>query len=257
MANTSRYPITIDQETVQIGTAAELSVALDVLQGQYDREVLTQLRSHLAQIIPQARDFLAVMKSLAADDQLYLIEALGPELAWILQAARYLRDLLATMAESKVEAALLSTLGRTGLRSLILTAAELSEVLEWVYGENDELALELIGLEYVCALCRNANDLSALLHSVDNALQDKLVEHLGWEFTLGLVHDGRDLAALLRALPAAISERLLKHYTRAKLAEVIGNAHDWAYLYERIEPAEADYITKKLDLDQPGGKSNA
>ena len=31
------YPITIDLEIVQIGTAAELAVALDVLQGQYDR----------------------------------------------------------------------------------------------------------------------------------------------------------------------------------------------------------------------------
>ena len=120
----TRYPITIDQETVQIGTAAELSVALDVLQDQYDRQVLTQLRPHLAKIIPQARDFLAVMKSLAADDQLYLIEALGPHLAGILLEARYLRDLLATMAETRVEAALLSALGRTGLRSLILTAAE-------------------------------------------------------------------------------------------------------------------------------------
>ena len=41
-----RYPVTIDQETVQIGSASELAVALDVLQGQHDRAVLTQLQPH-------------------------------------------------------------------------------------------------------------------------------------------------------------------------------------------------------------------
>ena len=115
----------------------------------------------------------------------------------------------------------------------------------------------MLGLDYVRRLCRNASDLSNLLRSLEGALQDKLIGQLGWEFTLGLVHDGRDLAALLRALPAEASERLLKHYTQAQLAEVIGNAHDWAFLYQRLEEAEAGYITGLLDLDQPGRKSHA
>jgi hypothetical protein len=36
----TRYPITIDGETASIGSAAELAVALDVLQGQHDHETL-------------------------------------------------------------------------------------------------------------------------------------------------------------------------------------------------------------------------
>ena len=252
-----RYPITIDQETVQIGTAAELAVALDVLQGQYDRIVLTQLKPHLAEIIPQAKDFLAVMKSLAVNDQLYLIEALGPHLVGILQEARHLRDLLATIADTDVETALLSTLGTAGLHSLILTAAELAEVLEWVYGQCDALALDLIGLDYVRNLCRNAGDLSDILRSLDVGLQDKLLEQLGWEFATRLACDGRDLASLLRALPVASSERLLQHFTSAQLRKLIGNAHDWAYLYQRLEPAEAEFITQQLGLHQPARKFHA
>jgi hypothetical protein len=45
-----RYPVTIDGETASIGTANELAVALDVLQGQYDRAVLEQLGPALAYI---------------------------------------------------------------------------------------------------------------------------------------------------------------------------------------------------------------
>jgi hypothetical protein len=104
----------------------------------------------------------------------------------------------------------------------------LAEVLEWVYGQTDELALELLGLDYIRNLSGKQLDLSAILHSLDAGLQAWLVDQLGWEFCLGLVRDGRDLAYLLRALPAAVSERLLKHYEPEKLARLIGNSHDWS-----------------------------
>jgi hypothetical protein len=253
----SKYPITIDQETVRIGTAAELSVALDVLQGQRDREVLTQLRPHLAEIIPQANNLLAVMKSLSPDDQTFLVQSLGADLAGILQDAPHLRDLLATLAEEKVETTILNTLGADGLRSLILTAEELAEVLEWVYGQTDQLALDLLGPDYVQNLCRDAGDLSAILRSLDPVLQSNLIDQLGWEFCLGLVRDGRDLAFLFRALPVEVSERLLKHYDRATLVSLIGNSRDWTYLYQRLEPAEADFITHQLGLKQPRRNSHA
>ena len=257
LAKIPRYPVTIDQETIQIGTAAELAVALDVLQGQYDRVVLTQLRPHLSGIILNARDLSLVMKSLAVDDQLYLIEALGQNLTGILQEARSLRDLLAATADTNVEEALLSTLGRNGLRSLVLTAAELAEVLEWVYGQCDELALDLIGLDHLRDLCRTAGDLGDILCSLEDTLQESLIEQLGWEFTTSLVRNGRDLACLLRALPPAGSERLLLHFTPAQLRQRIGNARDWAYLYQRLEPAEAEYLTQRLDLQQPGRNAHA
>jgi hypothetical protein len=245
----SRFPITIDQETVQIGSAAELAVALDVLQGQYDRVVLTQLQPNLTRIILQANHLLTVMKSLSADDQIFLIQSLQENLAEIMQDAAHLRDLLATLAEEKVETALLQSLGSEGLRSLILNAEELAEVLEWVYGQTDELALELLGLDTIRNLSREATDLSAILRSLDPGLQARLVDQLGWEFCLGLVRDGRDLAYLLRALPAAVSERLLKHYEPEKLARLIGNSRDWKYLYQRLEPEEADFITHFLGLE--------
>jgi hypothetical protein len=246
LAKIARYPITIDGATVQIGTANELAIALDVLQGQHDRAALTQLRPHLAKIIANANGFMTIMRSLAADDQLYLIQALGPDLAGIMQDAVHLRDQLATMAEQKVEEALITTLGGEGLRALILTGDELAEVLEWVYGECDALVLDLIGEDAVQRLVRHASDLSAILHNLDFSLQARLLEQLGWPFVTDLVRDGRDLAYLLRALPPASSKQLLRHFDARQLRALIGNARDWAYLYQRLEPAEADYLMSIL-----------
>ena len=248
LATIARYPITIEGETVQIGTANELALALDVLQGQYDREMLVQLRPNLARVVGHAAGFMTVMKALTVDDQLYLIEALGSDLAEVMQDAAHLRDQFATLAQTEVEEALLKTLGAAGLRRLILTAEELAEVLEWVYGQCDSLVLDLLGLDDVRRLCRHASDLSAILYRLDHALQEKLMEQLGWTFMINLIRDGRDLALLLRALPPASSERLLRHYTGQQLAELIGNADDWAYLCQRLEPAEADFLFDLLEL---------
>ena len=253
----AHYPITIDKQTVQISTAAELAVALDVLQGQFDLEVLTQLQPHLSHIITMPGDLFTVMKSLSADDQVFLIQALGRNLLGILQEASHLRDLLAALSEDEVEITLLNTLGRDGLRSLILTAEELSEVLEWVYGQTDELALELLGLDYVRNLSRDAIDLSAILRGLDGEAQSRLIDQLGLEFCLGLIRTGRDLAYLLRALPPNVSERLLDHYSQDELIGLINNSRDWTYLYQRLEPAEAEFIIHKIGLEQTRRNSHA
>jgi hypothetical protein len=245
--NIKRYPITIDGEMTQIGTANELAVALDVLQGQFDREALLQLRPHLAAIIAHASGFMTVMKSLSSEDLLYLIQSIGPDLAEVLQSARRLRDILATLAEQQVEETLLTTLGRAGLQRLIMTGEELAEVLEWVYGDCDALALELLGDDYVRGLCRHASDLSAILRHIDFSLQARLLDQLGWPFVVGLVKDGYDLASLLRALPPATSEGLLHHFSGPQLKELIGNATEWTYLYQRLEPAEADLLLSTLN----------
>ncbi len=242
----ARYPITINGETIFIGTANELAVALDVLQGQYDREALVQLRPHLTGIIAHADGFKTVMKALAPDDQLYLVQAIGPGLVAVMQNADHLRDHLAAISYLEVEEALLKSLGTQGLRSLILTAEELAEALGWVYGECDALMLELLGLDYVRRLCRQASNLSAILRGLDKTLQEYLLEQLGWEFVTGLIRDARDLAYLLRALPAAGGERLLQHYSGPQLKELIGNVHDWTYLYQRLEPAEAEFLSSLL-----------
>lgn len=195
-----RYPLTMDGEMTQIGTASELAISLDVLQGQFDHEALLQLRPHLAEIIAHPTGFMTVMKSLSIEDQLFLIQSIGPDLPEVLQSARHLRDILATLAEPRVEENLLSTLGQSGLQRLIMTGEELAEVLEWVYGDCDALALDLLGDAYVRGLCRHAADLSAILRNIDFSLQARLLETLGWPFVVGLVKDGYDLAYLLRAL---------------------------------------------------------
>ena len=248
----TRYPVTIEGETAAIGTASELAIALDVLHGQHDRAILDQLQPHLADIVGNAVGLTNVLCVLEPADQIFLIQALGVQLSVVLQQARFLRDLFAILADDAVEQCLIETLGATGLRALILTAPELGEVLEWVYGQRDQQVLDLLGTPYLKRLIRNGEDLALVLNGLAEAAQASLIDQLSWARVIELIDDGREFAYLMRALPAELGTRLLDHYSREQLIDLIGNQHDWAYVVDRLEPAEAAVLLNKL-----GGASHA
>ncbi len=240
-----RYPLRIAAETVYIGTTRELAVALDTLGSQYEHAVLEQLRPHLAQIISDSLDLTLVIKSLTLDDQLYLIEALGPGLANCFQEARYLSHFMATSRDVRVETKVLVTLGRDGLRALITTPEELADVAQWFYGSSAPQFLELLGNEHLQRLFKNGYQLSIALDALDSASQDNLLKRLGWEQIVALVRDSRDLAHLLRTLVDKDSARLLGHYTREQLIAIIGSANDWKYLNDRLDTAILKQLYRK------------
>ncbi len=244
-----RYPVAIEGETTDIGTANELAIALDVLNGQHDRAILEQLQPHLSEIVGNASGLTNVLRALVPADQIFLIQAIGAQLPNVLQDARFLRDLFAILAEDTVEQCLIETLGTLGLRKLILTAAELSEVLEWLYGQRDQQVLDLLGAAYLKRLVRNGEDLALVLNGLTEPAQANLIDQLGRSHVVQLITNGRDFALLMRALPVELSARLLEYYSRDDLTELIGNQHDWAYVYDRLETAEVAVLMDKLGVN--------
>jgi len=244
---TVQYSITIEGETALISTAAELVVALDVLQGQHDRLVLQQLQPHLAEIVGDPQGLYTTLKVLAPDDQLYLIDALGPRLVGVVQRAGALRDILATLADARVEEQMVKTLGSDGLEALIGSVEDLAGVLEWVYGSCDQLVLQLLGTQFLKDIVQSGYELSLVLHSLDHARQMELIEMLGWPRVQSLVHNLRDLAHLLRALPGELSTHLLTRFTRDPLWGLIRDDHGLRYLRRYLEADEAACLDTLLE----------
>ena len=76
LSQIGRCPVAIEGETALIGTASELAVALDVLNGRQDRAVLEQLHPHPAEIIGGPLNLANVMRTLKSGDQLFLLDAI-------------------------------------------------------------------------------------------------------------------------------------------------------------------------------------
>ncbi|NLO05100.1 MAG: hypothetical protein GX131_04645 [candidate division WS1 bacterium] len=242
------FAITIDGDSAQVRTAAELVVALDVLQGNHDRAVLEQLRPHLSSIIADARGLHATLAVLAPEDKTFLIEAIGTDLRGVIGSGSRLRDILASLGETEVEEALLRTLGADGLRTLIASPTELAEVLEWVYDQCDELALDLLGADWLQRMLRTGQEMALVLRSLDRPRQHKLIEMIGFERVPALLMNELDLAHMLRALPSELSCPLLEQLPPERLRELVRDARDWAELEPFLEADERDYLLSVLEV---------
>lgn len=242
------HRITIDGDCAWIATAPELVVALDVLQGHHDREVLAQLRPHLPEIVTDARGLHDTLKVLSPDDALLLIDAIGPAMLSVIGNAAALRDLLAATAETEVEQALLRALGPEGLRELIGCPADLAGILEWVYGQCDALALELVGAEFLRRLMRTGAELALALRSLDEVRQRELIGAIGRERLPALLMDEQDLAHLMRALPGDLSCELLDLIPNERLRELIRDRRDWTELEPFLEAREREYLLGVLEV---------
>ncbi len=243
----TEYTITIEGESATIGTAEELVVALDVLQGQHDRAVLEQLRPHLPVLVDSPLRLQNLLRVLAPEDQTFLIESLGPALLGAVAHAPALRDILAMLAEEAVQCRLLAALGRDGLRHLIETPEQLGEVLQWVYGQCDLLLLDTLGGEFLRGLLEDGYELSLALGGLEAAGQASLIELVGWEHVQGALHDERDLAAVLRALPAELSRKLLEGLPCARLRQLVGDERDLRAVTPYLDADERASLRDRLE----------
>ena len=241
------HTITIDGEQAVIRNAAELAVALDVLQGQRDRAVLEQLASNLHEILRDSRGLYGLMRSISAEDQRFVIETLGTKLVGIVQNASTLRDLMALFGEEAVEVAALQTLGPDGLHQLIGTPGELSEVLEWTYGSSDKIALDLLGPEFLANIFQNGREVSYVLNALDREGQHQMLDMIGWEYVLALVHDRQDLAYLLRALPFNMSRKLLDGLSGSRVRAIVRDERGRKALERHLDHEEIRILDQLLE----------
>ncbi len=160
--------------------------------------------------------------------------------------AKGLCELLAFMSQPGTEAFLLAGIGAGHLREIIQCPSELADVLEWIYGEDDLLLMNLIGMEHIALLFRTGTEISLVLHNLDAKGQQKLLEVIGYENIPEMVHTWQDLAYIMRSLPRELSLSLLEKFTPSKLRRLFSNDCDRASISRFLENQEEAALDKIL-----------
>jgi hypothetical protein len=246
-----RYPIQWNGEGADVATIDELMVALEVLNRQHDRDIVEQLRPVIGDLIAAgdrapAANLKILLKELSAEDRLFVVEVLGARLLPLVGTAVELRNLLVSLADLDVEAAILRTMGAEGLRHLIATCRQLWEILEWLYGDNDVLLLELLGPPAVRSLVVRGDDLAEILCRLDPDRQLPVLQMLGWDFVLGLMRDAVDLREVLSALCTDAYAALIARMPRSRIVELAGSDAGWYELGRRLSFSKTVLLSDKL-----------
>lgn len=241
------FEIKIGQDAARIETADELVAVLDVLQGQHDREVLKQLAGELHLLIRNAKELFKIVTVLHFEDQIYLFDTLGTNLASIIGKGSGLRDLLAYISEDEAERVLIETLGSEGIQKLITNAVELAEVLEWVYGSMDMTIINYLTITTIKKIVKGGREMSLVLNALDPVSQRKLIGDLGADFMIRLVHQTEDFVYLMRALPFETSKHLVDSMSSEKIRDIIRSAADLVYINRYLDYQEQEYLKHKLE----------
>jgi hypothetical protein len=249
-----RYPIRWNGEGADVATIDELMVALDVLHRQHDRAIVEQLRPVIGDLIAAgdrapAANLKILLKALSAEDRLFVVEVLGSRLLPLIGTAVELRNVLVSLADLEVEAATLRAIGAEGLRYLVATCRQLWEILEWLYGDNDVLLLELLGPSSVRGLVVRGEDLAEILRRLDPDRQLPVLQMLGWDFVLGLMRDAVDLGEVLSALCTDAYAALIARLPRSRIVALAGSEAGWHELGSRLSFSKTILLSNKLKAD--------
>jgi hypothetical protein len=249
-----RYPIVWNGEGADVATIDELVVALDVLHREHDRAILEQLRPVIGDLIAAgdrspAANLKILLKELSTEDRLFVVEVLGRRLLPLVGTAVELRNVLVSLADLDVEAAMLRAMGAEGLRHFIATCRQLWEILEWLYGDNDVLLLELLGPSLVRSLLVRGDDLAEILRRLDPDRQLPVLQMLGWDFVLGLMRDAVDLREVLSALCTDAYATLLARLPRSRIVALAGSDAGWYELGRSLSFSKTRLLLDKLEGD--------
>jgi hypothetical protein len=239
----------MDGISAEVGNAQELVVILQALLGEEDRVILCQLKEHLIDIIGDSNGLYQVLKALESNDHLFLIEILGEDVKKLLNKSEQLSKLFSFLSQPSTKSLLLKNLGSEFLRKLIYSPEELSEILEWIYEEDDVMLLKMLGEVYNRKLYHNGSELSLVLHNVSISSQEWYLRFLGLEYLSELTINWQDLAWLLRALPHSLSCIYLETLDSEKLSNLIRNQDEWEKISKFLEPEEEDYLIKRMGLN--------
>lgn len=243
----THFKIKIGNECTTIETADELVAVLDVLQGQYDKEVLQQLAPNLHLIIRNSKELLKIVGLLPNEDQIFLFRILGDHLIEIIGSGSSLRDLLAHLLADEVKIRLIQSLKPEGIQKLIRNAKELAEVLEWVYGSQDRTVVNYLSIETIQKLIKGGSDLGLVLRAVEPDFQEYLLKELGHHYLVGVIHQTEDFASLLKVLPFETSKLVIDSLNDAKIKDLIRSADDLAYINRYLDQFKEDYLKHKLE----------
>ncbi len=241
-----RYKITINEDTTDIGNIQELVVVLQALLGEEDRTVLMQLREHLVEIIGDSSGLYQLFKALEPHDHIFLIEMLGEDVRSLFSESKQLSCLFSFLSQPGTKSLLLQNLGEGFLRETIHDPEELSEILEWVYEEDDMILLKMLGEGYNRTLYHNGAELSMVLHNINIEVQEWYLNFIGIDLLSELTMSWKDLALLLRALPHDLGCMYLAKLKPDKLSALIRNRSEWKKLSGFLEPEEEDYLKEMM-----------
>lgn len=188
--------ISYQDDSVELETAEELFVALELTPIEADREILAQIGEKMLELVNTDELFLLILEKVldtkGTSKQPYL-KCFGTQLHQVVTKGTTLFTALSLLADEQDQEYFIKTLGQEGLRNCISNISDLVESLTWLYGKMDLLFIELLGWDFVIRFVNSGRSLGALMKVLSQEEEQVLLERMGWAKVIACIQDADDL----------------------------------------------------------------
>ncbi|GET37129.1 hypothetical protein [Microseira wollei] len=203
--------ISYEDDTVELETAEELFVALELTPIEADKEILSQIEEGILDLVKTDEQFLLILEKVldtrGASKAPYL-KCFGTKLSQVVTKGSTLFKALSLLANESDQEYFLHCLGQEAIRKCICNINDLVEALTWLYGKMDILFINLIGWDFVLRFVNSGRSLGALMKVLSQKEEQELLERMGWQAVIDCIQDPEDLMAAFIGLEQQ-SDRLL------------------------------------------------
>jgi len=254
---TTSCRIRYEDDSVEIENADELFVALDLTPPEADGIILSQIGDKIFDLITNEREFLLILqKALGTrgeSKQPYL-RCFGNDLGRVVTSGKTLSKTLALLAEEEDQAYFMQSLGTEGLRRCVTSVADIAEALEWLYGKEDELFLDLIGWDFIMCFIHSMETLGVVLKHLEKSDEGAVLEKIGWPRVLDCIQTPADLAYAFSGLIEENVHALIRQLDAGKLRQLIPVRQELTGISRRyLSERNACYLKERYDQLLGGG----
>lgn len=199
------HTFTLGKKEYSVHNEEELALVFELLASSphaftLHRHVIMTLDEQLMDIIVSYKGLLLSMKHLEFKNRFLLLVKIGDTLSRVVGKSEYLGSILAGIPEEADKIRIVKSIRAKGLMYMIHTPEDLGNILEWIFGEGEQLVFETLGTGFLQELFAYGTDIYKVFHFLSDRNKNILADMLGLPFIKSCIYTAEDFFYTLKAL---------------------------------------------------------
>lgn len=209
------YTFILGSKNYELRNEYELALTLELLAETpnapvYHWNIIMSLDTQLEGLIQTYKGLALCLKHLNHKNRFLLLVKIGDVLPQVIGSSWNFANILARIPEESDKIRLIKQIRKRGLEKMIFTAYDFANMLEWLYGDGQRIALETLGDEYLRRLVVRGEDAYVMLQFLSKEHKTMFIEMVGMEHLRRTIHSPGDFNAIFKGLTDEYSEKLLE-----------------------------------------------
>lgn len=208
--------------------------------------VIMELDENLLNIVKTYKWLIKSLKLLNERNSFLLLVNIWDSLNKIIQNSEQLWEILARIPEEENKIRIIKQLRQTGLKKLILEPRDLSNVLEWLYGQSEIELLNIACFDHVKNFFNYPKEIYDVLHYLNNENKDTLINNIWLKTILEKIKSRKDLLLILKWFSMEKASELLSFFSRQEIKDLFTNNWEFTYFLSKLSDRKEDLFLKHL-----------